>query len=102
MAGKRFDGTPGNDTYYGGDGNDEIFGGAGNDKLYGNAGDDWMDGGEGCDEVHGGDGNDHSSVVAPSPHGLAGTFSPALRVRQTMKKNSSVEAVVMKAPMDET
>ncbi|MBB3710815.1 Ca2+-binding RTX toxin-like protein [Limimaricola variabilis] len=59
MAGKRFDGTPGNDTYYGGDGNDEIFGGAGNDKLYGNAGDDWMDGGEGCDEVHGGDGNDH-------------------------------------------
>ena len=44
----------------------------------------------------------HSSVFAPSPHGLAGTFSPALSVRQTMKKNSSVEAVVMKAPMDET
>jgi cytochrome c oxidase subunit 1 len=43
----------------------------------------------------GGDGKVHSSVVAPWPHGLAGTFCPRSSVCSTMKMKKSVEAKEM-------
>ncbi|MCP1167871.1 Hint domain-containing protein [Limimaricola litoreus] len=50
MARNKIDGTPGNDT---------LFGGAGDDAIYGGAGDDLIDGKGGDDALFGGTGNDN-------------------------------------------
>ncbi|MGR3625843.1 MAG: Hint domain-containing protein [Limimaricola sp.] len=52
MANKRIDGTPGDDTLFGGADDETLFGGAGNDTL---------DGGGGTDTVYGGTGDDRLS-----------------------------------------
>ena len=51
-------GSYGNDRIEGGDGPDSLYGDQDNDTLYGDAGDDVLRGGRGHDTLHGGDGID--------------------------------------------
>ena len=53
-----YQGTAGNDSYWGGPDADHIEGLGGNDYLVGNGGDDEILGGDGDDNLHGGEGND--------------------------------------------
>ena len=51
-------GAGGDDTINGGDGPDSLYGDQGNDTIYGGAGDDVVRGGRGEDDLRGGDGID--------------------------------------------
>ncbi len=53
-----YDGTEGDDIYYGGIANDTLIGLGGDDTLTGNEGDDYLQGGTGNDVLSGSDGND--------------------------------------------
>ena len=54
-----FDGTDGNDQFFGGPNDDTIKGGKGLDALYGEGGDDWIYGGADRDWLFGGDNDDY-------------------------------------------
>jgi Ca2+-binding RTX toxin-like protein len=54
-----FQGTDGNDEFFGGSNDDILKGGKGLDALYGEGGDDWIYGGADTDWLSGDDGNDH-------------------------------------------
>jgi Ca2+-binding RTX toxin-like protein len=54
-----FQGTDGNDQFFGGPNGDTLKGGKGLDALYGEGGDDWIYGGDDTDWLFGDDGQDH-------------------------------------------
>jgi serralysin len=75
------DGTPGNDTIYGGGGNDTANGGGGNDIIYGGiaavdateTGDDFLYGNAGLDTIYGNGGNDTISGGLDADYLIGGT-----------------------------